>query len=59
MNDRAIKAIARLGISAAAHRLSHVWWGRVLVILINALFLDRDHCRKAHAKQEAEKGTMP
>lgn len=47
---------ARLGISAAAHRLSHLWWGRVLMHCINALFFDREHCAKAHEKQQAAKG---
>lgn len=46
---------ARLGISAAAHRLSHVlWWGRVLMHIINAAFFDREHCRKANEAQAAK-----
>lgn len=44
--------IARLGISAAAHRLSHLWWGRVLMHAINAAFFDREHCQKAFIKQQ-------
>lgn len=44
--------IARLGISAACYRLSHLWWGRILMHAINGLFFDRNHCRKAFDNQQ-------
>jgi hypothetical protein len=42
---------ARLGISAACYRMSHTWWGAVLMHVVNGLFFDRNHCRKAFDKQ--------
>lgn len=48
--------IARLGISAACYRVSHTWWGAVLMHVVNGLCFDRDHCRKAHRNQQAAKG---
>jgi hypothetical protein len=46
--------IARLGISAATYRARHVWWGRLLLPVINAMFRDAEHCAKAHRKGQVK-----
>jgi hypothetical protein len=50
-----ISFIARLGISAATYRAwnAGVWWGRVLLPLINFMFRDDAHCERAHAKEQS------
>jgi hypothetical protein len=49
-----ISFIARSGISAATYRARHVWWGRLLLPVINAMFRDAEHCAKAAAKEKGQ-----